>query len=67
MTAKYKQGCQIFLDKIYQNGEKYTQITNKLPNGPKIPTPNLIYSNWTKNVPTLSIPRPSVIEPNWNI
>jgi hypothetical protein len=31
-----KQGCQIFLDTKYQNGEKIYQITTKLPNDPKI-------------------------------
>jgi hypothetical protein len=29
------QGCQIFLDTMYQSGEKH-QITTKLPNGHKI-------------------------------
>jgi hypothetical protein len=32
-----QQGCQFFLDKIYQNGGKYTyQVATKSPNGRKI-------------------------------
>jgi hypothetical protein len=44
------QGCQIFLDKIYQSGEKYTelsqcyQITIKLPN---IPNDHKIYQHFS--------------------
>jgi hypothetical protein len=32
----HNQGCQIFLDTLYQNGEKYTKIATKLPNGHKL-------------------------------
>jgi phage tail sheath gpL-like len=30
------QGCQIFLCAIYQNGEKYTKLSQNIPNGHKI-------------------------------
>jgi hypothetical protein len=29
-------GCQMFLDIIYQNGGKYTNVPIKVPNDPKI-------------------------------
>jgi hypothetical protein len=35
-----KQGCQIFLDTIHQNGGKIYQIATKLPNGHNIHIPN---------------------------
>jgi hypothetical protein len=31
-----KQGSQIFLGPKYQNGEKYTQLPQNVPNGHKI-------------------------------
>jgi hypothetical protein len=31
----FKQGCQIFLDTMYQTEEKYTQMTTKYTKGPK--------------------------------
>jgi hypothetical protein len=46
------QGCQIFLDTVYQNGGKDT----KLP----------INYQWPNNKPFFSFPRPSKIYPNWD-
>jgi hypothetical protein len=36
------QGCQVFLDTIYPNGNLY-QLTSKLPNDPKIYQISVIY------------------------
>jgi hypothetical protein len=44
-------------------GEIY-QIATKLPNGHQMQQEAEIYSKWPKNMPTLSIPRPSKIYPN---
>jgi hypothetical protein len=41
-TPGARQGCQIFLDTIYQKGEKYT----KLPNGHKIYQSAVRYPMW---------------------
>jgi hypothetical protein len=38
----WEQGCQIFLDTIYQNGEIYTRV----PNGHKIYQKAVKFSNW---------------------
>jgi hypothetical protein len=38
--AGFVQGCQIFLDTIYQNGEKCTKLTQNILNGHKI-SPNV--------------------------
>jgi hypothetical protein len=56
------QGCQIFLETIYQNGGKYT----KLPNDHKVYPKAVIYSKWTKNIQSFSNLRPSKIYPNWD-
>jgi hypothetical protein len=31
-----KQCCQIFLGTTYQNGEKYTKLSQNIPNGHKV-------------------------------
>jgi hypothetical protein len=36
MRHSWRQGCQIFLSAIYQNGENYTKLEFNLPNGNKI-------------------------------
>jgi hypothetical protein len=60
------QGCQIFLGTTYQNGKKYTEILQNIPNGQKIfqngRTINQIYKKYT----TLSISKPSNTYPNWD-
>jgi hypothetical protein len=35
-----RQGCQIFIDTMYQDGDKMYQMAKKLPTGHKICTPN---------------------------
>jgi hypothetical protein len=47
------QGCQIFLDTIYQYGGKIYQIATKLPKGHKMFQMVLIYSEWPKNITNL--------------
>jgi hypothetical protein len=61
------RGCQIFLDTMYQNLEKYTKSALNYQNGHKIYPMAVIYSKWTWNIPTISISRPSKIYPNWNL
>jgi hypothetical protein len=39
------QGCQIFLETMYQNGEKIIKITTKLPNGRNIFQMGIKYTN----------------------
>jgi hypothetical protein len=59
-----KQGCQFLVDKIYQNGGKYTKLApnyqmaikytkwpNNIPNGHKIYQMAIKYTNWTLNIP----------------
>jgi hypothetical protein len=53
------QGCQSFLDKIYQNGGKYTKMALNYQMAVK-------YSKWPNNIPTFPISRPSKIYPNWD-
>jgi hypothetical protein len=60
-----EQGCQIFLDTIYQNGGKYTQLPLNYQNCHKIYHMAAIHSKRPKNIPTFSIPGPSKIYPNW--
>jgi hypothetical protein len=59
------QGCQIFIDTIYQNGGKYTKITTTLPNGHKVYQMAVKYSKLV-NVLTYSSLWPSRNYPNWN-
>jgi hypothetical protein len=56
------QGCQIFLDTKYQNGEKYAKLS---PNGHNLYQIAVIYSKWALNIPTFSILRASQIYTNW--
>jgi hypothetical protein len=59
------QGCQVFLDTIYQHGEKYTklplnyQMAKNITNGRKL-------FQMAINIATLSILGPSKIYPNWD-
>jgi hypothetical protein len=32
----HRQGCQNFLSPKYQNGEKYTELSQNIPNGHRI-------------------------------
>jgi hypothetical protein len=50
---------KIVIVPIYQNGAKYTKFAAKLPNGHKMYQMAVIYSKWSKNISTISIPRPS--------
>jgi hypothetical protein len=59
------QGCQIFLDTIYQKGGEYTKFATKVPNGNKMYQIVVKYSQWPKSIPTFPIPRLSKIFPNW--
>jgi hypothetical protein len=58
------QGCQIFLDSMYQNGEKFHRIATELPNGLKIYKLAVLYSKRLNNMSTFSNSRPSKIYPN---
>jgi hypothetical protein len=60
------QGCQIFLDTIYQNEGKYTKLPQHYQMAIK-------YTKWPYNFPNdnkihlhFSIPRPAKIYPNWD-
>jgi hypothetical protein len=55
------QGCQIFLDTIYQNGTKRTQLQL---NG-QMAIMCIFQMSIEYTVPTFSIPRPTKIYPNW--
>jgi hypothetical protein len=59
------QGCQIFLDTIYQNGGKY-HFATKLLNGYNMYQMAVIYSKCPKNITAFSITRPSNSYPNCN-
>jgi hypothetical protein len=60
------QGCQIFLDTIYQNERKYTKLPQHFPNGHKIHQMTLKYSKRPENILAFSILRPSKSYPNWD-
>jgi hypothetical protein len=59
------QGCQIFLDTIYQNGEN-NQLATKLPNGHTLYLMAIIHSIRPKNIPIYYIQRLSKIYPDWD-
>jgi hypothetical protein len=44
--AGNEQGCQIFLVPKYQNGEKYTELPQNIPNGYKIFPMAIKYFQW---------------------
>jgi hypothetical protein len=50
-SLPFQQGCQSFLDSIYQNGEKLYQMTTKLPIDNKIYQMAEINSKWPKYIP----------------
>jgi hypothetical protein len=54
-----RQGCQIFLSKIYQNGGKYTELPQHYKMAMK-------YTKRPQNIPPFSILRPFKIYPNWS-
>jgi hypothetical protein len=58
ITSTPDQGCQIFPDTIYQKVEKYTKWPLNYQTAIKC-------TKWPKNIPNISIPRPSKINPNW--
>jgi hypothetical protein len=60
-----KQGCQIFLETIYQNGGKYTKLS-KLPNGYTMYQMAVVYSKCPTNIITFSISRSSKNYQNWD-
>jgi hypothetical protein len=61
-------GLPDFIDTIYRNGGKCTKLTiGILLNGHRMYQMYVIHSNWPYNIPTFSIPRPSMIYPNWDI
>jgi hypothetical protein len=46
-----KQGCQIFLDTIYQNRKKCTKRTQNVPKEHKMYQKNTKCTKWSQNVP----------------
>jgi hypothetical protein len=64
--ASQRQGCQIFLDTIYQKPRKMYQITTTLPNGHKIYHMAVNYSNHQIYRHYPFYVRPSNIYPNWD-
>jgi hypothetical protein len=62
-----RPGLPDFFDTVYQNGEiGIYQITTKLQIGHKIHQMAGKCSKWLKNIPTISVPKPLKIYPNWN-
>jgi hypothetical protein len=60
------QGCQIFLDTIYQKGRKYTKLPLNYQTAIKYTKcPEYIPNVHRIGIPNFSIPRPSNIYPNW--
>jgi hypothetical protein len=65
-VRRNEQGCQIFLDTIYQSGEKYTKWRENYQTPIKYTYPMIVkYSKLTEYLTTFSIPRSSIIFPNW--
>jgi hypothetical protein len=60
------QGCQIFLDKMYQNWAKIYQIATKLPKHHKMYQMGIIYSKWPKSKPKVFHSKALKISPNWD-
>jgi hypothetical protein len=60
------QGCQIFLDTIYQTEGKMYQITTTLPNGHKIYQMTVKYYKWRYLILAFFILRSYEIYPNWD-
>jgi predicted DNA-binding protein YlxM (UPF0122 family) len=61
------QGCQIFLDAIYQNGEKCIKLLLNYKMAIKyVSQKSEIYSKWISTIPKFSISRPSKIYPDWD-
>jgi hypothetical protein len=58
-----RQGCQIFVNELYQNGGKYTKLPLNDPMAKIYPMAE-IYSKWTQNTPTSFNARHSKIYPN---
>jgi hypothetical protein len=61
-----KQGCQMFLGTIYQNGKKYTKRPQNVPTGHKIYHSAVKYTKWPFKTPTTSIAKPAKIYANRN-
>jgi hypothetical protein len=55
LVTGHNQGCQIFLGTTYQNGGKYINGLSKC-----------MYTKWSQNIPTCSIPKLTKIYPNSN-
>jgi hypothetical protein len=59
-----KQRLPDFIGARYQNGEKFTNRPQNVPDGRKTYQMLVKYSNKYQNIPTFSIPRRSKIYPN---
>jgi hypothetical protein len=59
-----QQGCQSFICATYQNGRKFNEWPQNVPNGHETYQMVVKYTEWPQTVPTMSIPRPPKIYPN---